>query len=250
MNRAKYPLSLTLVTALLALVAFEDLVSTLFYLTHGKLYFEAGVVCFLIVPGLRQLRPVARWWAMGVLLIYALSIIVAALIAHQQDSPTIRVFGATLAVSHFTVTCVAAARVAIMLWMIFTLMRSDVRRWFDKPEGVCRACGYTLHATGDACSECGYSNEIFSYPVTIQDESNLFTVAIPDLPGVSASGSTADDAVSAARSAAIKHVRGLLKRGEEIPPPRAMIAHMANQDHAGILWASVEVDLATLRSHL
>ena len=251
MNRSNYPLSLTLAIALLALFGLEDALSTIVQLSRGKPYFEVGALALILVPGLLNLRPTARIWTLGFLSVYIIALAISGALKAAANPATVHVLGLTVEAPSQIAIGVTATRIALMAWQIYVLMRSDVRRWFNKPEGICRACGYNLQAiVSEKCPECGYVPEVFSYPCTIHDDPTGFTVTIPDLPGVTVKSISAEGAVGSAKAAANKHVRELLKRGEHVPPPRPMTFYMSNQDSAGVLWAAVEVDMATMRLHL
>ena len=86
-----------------------------------------------------------------------------------------------------------------------------------------------------------------NYPIAIEHEpGKAYGVQVPDLPGCFSAGDTMDEAMANAAEAVAFHIEGLLDAGENIPSPKGVEAHSANSDYAGMIWALVSVDLASL----
>jgi predicted RNase H-like HicB family nuclease len=86
-----------------------------------------------------------------------------------------------------------------------------------------------------------------NYAIAIEHEKDkAYGVQVPDLPGCFSAGDTMDEAIANAAEAVAFHIEGLLDAGEKIPTPQSVDAHSANPDFAGMIWAVVSVDLASL----
>lgn len=86
-----------------------------------------------------------------------------------------------------------------------------------------------------------------NYPIVIEHEpGKSYGVQVPDLPGCFSAGDTMDEAIANTQEAVAFHIEGLLDAGESIPSPKAIEIHAANSDYAGMIWALVSVDLASL----
>lgn len=72
------------------------------------------------------------------------------------------------------------------------------------------------------------------------DDGVGYGVTVPDLPGCFSAGDSLDDALEQAKEAIDGHVELLLESGD-IPAARPLAEHQANPDHAGAVWAVVEV---------
>lgn len=73
------------------------------------------------------------------------------------------------------------------------------------------------------------------------DDGQHYGVTVPDLPGCFSAGEGIDDALVCAQEAIDLHVEGLLDNGSELPAPQPVSVHQAKPDHAGGIWAVVEV---------
>ncbi len=86
-----------------------------------------------------------------------------------------------------------------------------------------------------------------NYPIAIEHEpGKAYGVQVPDLPGCFSAGDTMDEAITNAAEAVAFHIEGLLDAGESIPSPQGIETHFGNPDYAGMIWALVSVDLASL----
>lgn len=86
-----------------------------------------------------------------------------------------------------------------------------------------------------------------NYPIAIEHEpGKAYGVQVPDLPGCFSAGDTMDEAIANAKEAVAFHIEGLLDAGENIPSPQGVETHAANPGYAGMIWALVSVDLASL----
>ncbi|WGS43919.1 type II toxin-antitoxin system HicB family antitoxin [Burkholderia sp. JSH-S8] len=73
-------------------------------------------------------------------------------------------------------------------------------------------------------------------------------MTVPDIPGVHSWGETMDEAVENTRIAIASHVETLLALGEDKRLSCSTMEELsANPDYAGAIWATVEVELPTLR---
>ncbi|HAE58761.1 MAG TPA: hypothetical protein DCG54_04435 [Anaerolineae bacterium] len=85
------------------------------------------------------------------------------------------------------------------------------------------------------------------YPVLLhKDPQSAYGVSVPDLPGCFSAGSTLDEALNQATEAILCHLEGLLLDGEPIPALLTLEEHQSKPDHAGGMWAFVDVDLSKL----
>ena len=85
------------------------------------------------------------------------------------------------------------------------------------------------------------------FPIVIhKDESSVYGVTVPDLPGCFSAGDTLDDALSSAQEAIECHVEGLLMDGEPLPASKPLQAHQAIETFAAGIWALVDVDMSKL----
>jgi predicted RNase H-like HicB family nuclease len=83
------------------------------------------------------------------------------------------------------------------------------------------------------------------YPIVLHTNDGIrYGVTVPDLPGCFSAGDTFDDALESAREAIDLHAEGLAEQGQELPVARPIAEHQANPDHAGGVWAVVDVDLS------
>ena len=86
-----------------------------------------------------------------------------------------------------------------------------------------------------------------NYAITIEHEPDkAYGVQVPDLPGCFSAGATMDEALANAAEAVAFHIEGLLDAGEKIPAPQGVEAHAGNPAYAGMIWAIVSMDLASL----
>jgi predicted RNase H-like HicB family nuclease len=86
-----------------------------------------------------------------------------------------------------------------------------------------------------------------NYPIAIEHEpGKAYGIQVPDLPGCFSAGDTMDEAIANAKEAVAFHIEGLLDAGEKIPAPQGVEVHSGNPDYAGMVWALVSVDLASL----
>ena len=68
-----------------------------------------------------------------------------------------------------------------------------------------------------------------------------YGVTVPDLPGCFSAGDSLEGALDGAREAIDGHVERLLESGAGLPQVRTLSVHQANPDHAGAIWAVIEV---------
>lgn len=83
------------------------------------------------------------------------------------------------------------------------------------------------------------------YPIAIEpgDDAHAFGVVVPDIPGCFSAGDTLDEAIANARAAIEFHLEGLAEDDAEIPVAGTVARHQANPDHAGWIWAVVDIDV-------
>ncbi len=87
-------------------------------------------------------------------------------------------------------------------------------------------------------------------PVVIfKDEGSVYGVNVPDIKGVYSWGDSVEEALKNVRVAIISHIETLLELGEPVEITQSKIEDLqANPDHAGGIWALVELDLDKLDS--
>lgn len=87
-------------------------------------------------------------------------------------------------------------------------------------------------------------------PVVIfKDEGSVYGVNVPDIKGVYSWGGSVEEALKNVRVAIISHIETLLELGEPVEITQSKIEDLqANPDHAGGIWALVELDLDKLDS--
>jgi predicted RNase H-like HicB family nuclease len=87
-------------------------------------------------------------------------------------------------------------------------------------------------------------------PVVIfKDEGSVYGVNVPDIKGVHSWGDTVEEALKNVKEAISTHIETLLELGEPVEITKTNIEDLqANPDHAGGLWALVELDLEKLDS--
>jgi predicted RNase H-like HicB family nuclease len=86
------------------------------------------------------------------------------------------------------------------------------------------------------------------FPIAIEpgDDTHVYGVVVPDLPGCFSAGETLDEAITNAPEAILLHLEGLLEDGESLPEPKPLEEHRKNPELAGWLWGLVDVDLSAL----
>jgi predicted RNase H-like HicB family nuclease len=83
-----------------------------------------------------------------------------------------------------------------------------------------------------------------------KDQSSIYGVTIPDVPGCYSWGDTIDDAIRNARDAIYSHFETSISEGEALPDLRVSKIEnlMTNDEFAGAIWALVDIDLSKLDS--
>lgn len=86
------------------------------------------------------------------------------------------------------------------------------------------------------------------YPIAIEqgNETTVYGVIVPDLPGCFSAGENLDDAIENAKEAITLHIDGLLDDNEKVPAPAPIQVHQSNSEYKGMIWAVVEIDPAIL----
>lgn len=86
------------------------------------------------------------------------------------------------------------------------------------------------------------------YPIAIEpgDTGHAFGVVVPDLPGCFSAGDNLDEAIDNAREAIELWLETVIDDGGQIPEPRTIAEHQANQEFLNWIWAVVSIDLAEL----
>ena len=87
-------------------------------------------------------------------------------------------------------------------------------------------------------------------PVVIfKDAASVYGVNVPDIQGVHSWGDSVENALNNVRTAITSHIETLLELGKPVEITQSKIeALQANPDHAGGMWALVQLDLETLDS--
>lgn len=87
-------------------------------------------------------------------------------------------------------------------------------------------------------------------PVVIfKDKGTVYGVNVPDIKGVHSWGNSIEDALKNVKEAITGHIETLLELGEPVEITKSTIeALQENPDHAGGIWALVDLDLEKLDS--
>ena len=87
-------------------------------------------------------------------------------------------------------------------------------------------------------------------PVVIfKDAASMYGVNVPDIQGVHSWGDSVEDALNNVRTAITSHIETLLGLGEPVEITQSKIVTLqANPEHAGGIWALVQLELETLDS--
>ena len=87
-------------------------------------------------------------------------------------------------------------------------------------------------------------------PVVIfKDAGSVYGVNVPDIQGVHSWADSVEDALNNVRTATTSHIETLLELGEPVEiTPSKIVTPQANPEHAGGMWALVQLDLETLDS--
>ena len=85
-------------------------------------------------------------------------------------------------------------------------------------------------------------------PIVIhKDETSVYGVTIPDIPGCYSHGDTIDEAMKNARAAIHSHIETLLELGETADINSSDIEELRNNaTYAGGVWALVNIDMSLL----
>lgn len=71
---------------------------------------------------------------------------------------------------------------------------------------------------------------------------------VPDLPGCYSQGNDLDDAVTKAKASVELWIEGMLEEGLPVPQPSDPSELAARPEFAGVIWASVDVDLGEIQA--
>ena len=87
-------------------------------------------------------------------------------------------------------------------------------------------------------------------PVVIfKDAASVYGVNVPDIKGVHSWGDSVEDALNNVLTAITSHIETLLELGKPVEITQSKIVTLqANPEHAGGMWALVQLDLETLDS--
>ncbi len=78
------------------------------------------------------------------------------------------------------------------------------------------------------------------FPVVLHSDDGVrYGVTVPDLPGCFSAGDTFDEALESVQEAIDLHLEGLTEDGGDVPVPRPIAEHRANQDFGNGVWAAV-----------
>ena len=87
------------------------------------------------------------------------------------------------------------------------------------------------------------------FPVVIhKDETSVYGVAVPDLPGCFSAGGSIEEAIMSSHEAIACHLEGLLMDGEPIPERVPLERHRVSEQYKDGIWALIEVDVSKLSS--
>jgi len=84
------------------------------------------------------------------------------------------------------------------------------------------------------------------FPIAIEkgDATHAFGVVVPDIPGCFSAGDTLDEAISNAKEAIEVHLEWITEEDLALPIPSSLASCAANQEYAGFVWATVEIDMS------
>lgn len=82
------------------------------------------------------------------------------------------------------------------------------------------------------------------------EENPDYGVIVPDLPGCYSQGDDPDDAVTKAKASVELWIEGMLEEGLPVPQPSDPSELAVRPEFAGVIWASVDVDLAKIEAKL
>lgn len=86
------------------------------------------------------------------------------------------------------------------------------------------------------------------FPIAIEkpaNENECYGVIVPDIAGCFSAGDTPDEAIKNAYEAISLHLEGMAEDGDPLPTANPIFYHQDNPDYHGMLWAVVEVDMAS-----
>lgn len=86
------------------------------------------------------------------------------------------------------------------------------------------------------------------YPLVIEQVSDGYVVAVPDVPGCYSAGDTLEEALLNSRQAIESHLELLAKDGMEIPKPTSIENHRHDPDYEGhdVFFSVIDVDITQL----